>query len=69
LVANLETLVSSSLVVSKAASQRPATPATSIWGPDMAMHESINTRRGAVAGSDRSFGRVFGLHPVPKTPS
>jgi hypothetical protein len=59
LVANLETLVSSSLVVSNGASQRPATPATSIWGPDMAMHEPIETRRRVVAGSNRSFGIVF----------
>jgi hypothetical protein len=59
LVANVETLVSSSLVISNAASQRPATPATSIWGPDMAMHEPIETRRRAVPGSNRSFGRVF----------
>ena len=59
MVANVETLVSSSLVISNAASQRPATPATSIWGPDMAMHEPIETRRRAVPGSNRSFGRVF----------
>ena len=59
MVANLETSVSSRLVVSNGASQRLATPATSIWGPDMAMHEPIETRRRVVAGSNRSFGIVF----------